>query len=254
MNAFCGETFVLNGLQFTRRFGPESGTYQAEFPEFVIVKTSKMLADYMGRLKDRQLDSVLELGILRGGSVAFFNEFYKPKRHMAVDIHREEGGLDTFVHEVNSGRRGGRKLLVRYDVSQADVPIILSSYEDFFHCKAEFDLVVDDASHNYALSLATFNGLFPRVKPGGIYVIEDWGWAHWHAGGFQEPDNQEFKNPALSNLVLYCVMACTAGTAGIGRVDITPDSVFVHRNEQPVPPSFRIETSFPTRHRPVTLL
>ena len=41
------------------------------------------------------------------------------------------------------------------------------------------DLVVDDASHLYEQTKATFAMLFPLVRPGGNYVIEDWSWAHW---------------------------------------------------------------------------
>ncbi|AYO83647.1 class I SAM-dependent methyltransferase [Methylobacterium brachiatum] len=213
-----------------------------------------MVNDYLSRLGGLKIDSLLEIGILRGGSVAFFNEQLKPKRHMAIDIHREEGGLDTLADKVNSGERGDRQLHVRYDISQSDTQGIVSEYERKFGVRAEFDLIIDDASHSYELSLETFNGLFPRVKPGGIYAIEDWGWGHWQEGGFQDPSNIEYNRPALSNLPLFCLMACTARQAGIARVDATSDTVFVHRNSQALPDNFKIEASFPTRGRQVALL
>jgi predicted methyltransferase len=34
------------------------------------------------------------------------------------------------------------------------------------------DLVVDDTSH-LGPTRASFNTLFPRLRPGGVYVIED---------------------------------------------------------------------------------
>jgi hypothetical protein len=37
-----------------------------------------------------------------------------------------------------------------------------------------WDLIVDDASHNGILSEVTFRMLWPLVKPGGWYVLEDW--------------------------------------------------------------------------------
>jgi hypothetical protein len=37
----------------------------------------------------------------------------------------------------------------------------------------EFDVVLDDASHVYANTVATFEALFPAVKTGGMYLIED---------------------------------------------------------------------------------
>jgi hypothetical protein len=40
--------------------------------------------------------------------------------------------------------------------------------------RAWFDLIVDDASHQGALTRATWGLLWPLVRPGGWYVIEDW--------------------------------------------------------------------------------
>ena len=37
----------------------------------------------------------------------------------------------------------------------------------------EFDIVLDDASHVYANTIATFEALFSAVKTGGMYLIED---------------------------------------------------------------------------------
>lgn len=37
-----------------------------------------------------------------------------------------------------------------------------------------FDLIVDDASHDGALTAKTFAIMWPGVKPGGFYVVEDW--------------------------------------------------------------------------------
>ena len=37
----------------------------------------------------------------------------------------------------------------------------------------DFDLIVDDGSHDPHHQIATFNALFPRLAPGGIYIIED---------------------------------------------------------------------------------
>jgi hypothetical protein len=37
-----------------------------------------------------------------------------------------------------------------------------------------YDLIIDDASHDGLLSEMTFRLLWPQVKPGGWYVLEDW--------------------------------------------------------------------------------
>ena len=73
---------------------------------------------------------------------------------------------------------------VHFATSQCDGEmlrqIVLSELAD------ELDLVVDDASHTYEETKTSFELLFPLLSPGGIYVIEDWSWAHNSA--YQSPD------------------------------------------------------------------
>jgi hypothetical protein len=43
-----------------------------------------------------------------------------------------------------------------------------------------FDLIIDDCSHMGRLTKASYWHLYPRhLRPGGIYVIEDWGTGYW---------------------------------------------------------------------------
>jgi hypothetical protein len=50
----------------------------------------------------------------------------------------------------------------------------------------EFDVVLDDASHIYANTVTTFEALFPAVKTGGMYLIEDIQDAGAHANDWQQ--------------------------------------------------------------------
>ena len=50
----------------------------------------------------------------------------------------------------------------------------------------EFDVVLDDASHIYANTVTTFEALFPAVKAGGMYLIEDIQDAGAHANDWQQ--------------------------------------------------------------------
>ena len=38
--------------------------------------------------------------------------------------------------------------------------------------------MIDDASHLLAESRSSFESLFPRLRPGGLYIIEDWNAGH----------------------------------------------------------------------------
>ena len=46
-------------------------------------------------------------------------------------------------------------------------------HKDF---NGQLDLVIDDASHLYTETKKSFEILFPLLKAGGLYVIEDWSW------------------------------------------------------------------------------
>ena len=83
------------------------------------------------------------------------------------------------------------------------------------HDAAPLDLVVDDASHLYGPTKASFEILFPLLRPGGLYLIEDWAWDHWHEyGSPQHP--WAFETPPTE---LVCELVAVAG----GNRDVIQD-------------------------------
>lgn len=51
----------------------------------------------------------------------------------------------------------------------------------------EFDIIVDDGSHLNEHVITSFEFLFPKLKPGGIYVVEDTQTSYWpNYGGSSE--------------------------------------------------------------------
>ncbi len=87
------------------------------------------------------------------------------------------------------------------------------------------DLVLDDASHDYQLTRASFEILFPRLRAHGWYAIEDWQWAH--APGFLDWTDK----PALSNLVFQLMMVCAGRPDLIARIQVFPGIAFVQKGE-----------------------
>jgi methyltransferase family protein len=51
--------------------------------------------------------------------------------------------------------------------------------KELAHLKGPFDIIIDDGSHVQSHILASFETLFPLMKPGGIYVIEDTQTSYW---------------------------------------------------------------------------
>ena len=56
----------------------------------------------------------------------------------------------------------------------------------------DLDLIIDDGSHVNEHVITTFNLLFPRLKDGGIYVVEDTQTSYWKDMG---GDSQNLNNP-----------------------------------------------------------
>lgn len=66
-----------------------------------------------------------------------------------------------------------------------------------------FDIIIDDCAHIGVLARASFWHLFERhLKPGGVYVVEDWGtgyWDNWLDGVAYRRGRKEL-NPVLYRL------------------------------------------------------
>jgi hypothetical protein len=92
----------------------------------------------------------------------------------------------------------------------------------------DIDLVIDDASHFYEETKAAFNIVFPFLRPGGLYVIEDWSWAHWQ-GEWQESENHFADKRPLTNLIFELTMACPSQPDIISDVSITRAMAFIKR-------------------------
>ena len=189
--------FSLGGERFVIEVGvPAKDRRPSTAQAFTIVKNEPYLRVYEDLASGFSPRSILELGIFQGGSYVFLDKLFKPRRISAVDIRQKpvEPLLDYVSHNENR--------FVHFGASQCDGDklrqIVLGELAD------ELDLVVDDASHTYEETRASFEFLFPLLSPGGIYVIEDWSWAH-HAD-YQSPEAPFSKRRALSNLLFEQIM------------------------------------------------
>lgn len=154
--------------QLANTFGTDKGTVVAQGHGYTIVY-DMLLAP----LRDRDL-SICEVGLSRGGpevvggaaardvlsvpSVRMWREFF-PRAHITgVDIS------DCSEFETDW-----------FSFVQADCGV----EEELARVAATgrtFDIVVDDGSHAAFHQQLTMLHLFPLVKPGGLYIIEDLDW------------------------------------------------------------------------------
>jgi predicted O-methyltransferase YrrM len=155
----------VDGVEFVSDYRADSSA-----DRFFIIKPPDVVerfAEYVQRFPG---SNIFELGIAEGGSTALVALVAQPRRLVAVELEPEP--LDALAAFIQAR---GLDEIVRpyYGVDQADTAR-LTEIVDLEFGDEPLDLVIDDASHQIVETRASFEALFPRVRPGGTYVIEDW--------------------------------------------------------------------------------
>jgi predicted O-methyltransferase YrrM len=213
--------------------------------EFLIVKNRLMLETTLQRLPEH-VDNMIEFGIFKGGSIALFEQLYSPGRLVGVDLKEERvAALDSFLER----RSAVDRVRLYNGTDQGNREALKSIVMENFDGKA-LDVVMDDGSHRYEPSRTSLNVFLPLLRNGGVYVIEDWAWAHWPGAYHQEDaahgQYADQEHP-LTKLVFEAVML-TASRPGIIK-DIYIDSArafFVRGWEEIVDSEFDISSAYLT--------
>jgi hypothetical protein len=123
--------------------------------------------------------NIFEIGVDYGESSKMFSQYFKNSNLIGIDINLREIDFQDFLNfeyiKCDQTDETGLK------------KIISEKFND------QIDIVIEDASHVGALSKRSFEIVFPYVKSGGFYIIEDWGTGYWN--GFI--DGQEYFDPIL---------------------------------------------------------
>jgi SAM-dependent methyltransferase len=216
--------------------------------EFVLVKSRRLVEDLVEHAP-KKAKNILDLGICKGGSIALCNELFSPKRLVGVDKRSERVDL---LDKYAAKQSFPDAIRLHYDTFQDDPEALSSILRDDFRDEP-LDLVVDDCSHMYEPTRVSLNYLFPRLRPGGVYVIEDWGWAHWPAKHWQETEHQFFAEVTpLSHLIFELVMVAASRPDLIWDIGIWHSATYVTRGDEIISdPAFDISKSYLTDGRRV---
>ncbi|MBS3993932.1 MAG: class I SAM-dependent methyltransferase [Bacteroidetes bacterium] len=121
------------------------------------------------RLKKIQL---LEIGVggyenplIGGNSLRMWKSYFPFAKIISLDIFNK-----AFLQE--------RRIKI-YQGSQIDELFLNSLIQN----EGEFDIVIDDGSHINEHVIKTFEIIFPKLKNGGIYVVEDTQTSYWEGFG-----------------------------------------------------------------------
>lgn len=135
---------------------------------------------YQAHFEPRRLEplTLLEIGVggyedpaQGGASLRMWRDYFPQARIFGIDIH---------------DKRAVQEDRVRIFQGSQDDPVFLAAVVQE---TGPLDIVIDDGSHRNDHVIASFEALFPHLREGGIYAVEDTQTSYWPAyGGSLDPD------------------------------------------------------------------
>lgn len=110
------------------------------------------------RLRDKKI-KILEIGVLRGASLALWHEAF-PKAQIY--------GLDKNLTQWKEFTEGLDRVQVMVGMQEDE-----SFLRNTVIPNGPYDIIIDDCGHNPESQRVTFNALWSHLNPHGYYVIED---------------------------------------------------------------------------------
>jgi cephalosporin hydroxylase len=110
---------------------------------------------HLSPLRDSPV-TLLEIGVLGGGSLRTWRDYFRNGRIHGVDI------------DSDAARHAGERIRVHIG-SQSDLRFLDSVVAQ----TGPLDIAIDDGSHLARDQVGSLLHLWPHVKPGGFYIVED---------------------------------------------------------------------------------
>lgn len=127
----------------------------------------KWLAPYRD-VKDLK---ILEIGARHGNSLKTWSRYFSsPKLILGLAYGKSSEGVEENVQDLRKGLE-----VIRGDQSQIET---LERIQQ----RGPFDIIIDDGSHVPSHMAFTLFHLWPALKPGGMYVVEDLETNYWPEG------------------------------------------------------------------------
>jgi hypothetical protein len=133
---------------------------------------------------------LLEYGVSHGGSLQMWKQyFHQQSLIIGVDIDPKclslaEPGVEIVIGDQENAKTHAQ---------------LREKYGDF-------DIVIDDGGHTMHQQIATFQGIYPAVKMGGLYIAEDLHTSYmpdWGGGIHQEGTFIEFSKLLIDQLYAW---------------------------------------------------
>lgn len=243
----AGHDFSIDDIRFKVIANAPIASRQTDRDGVVLAKTwdyfMKPLLDALGGLK---CERMLELGIWRGGSAILWPLITDLRKYVGVDLIKPTFEYPAVVLE----HPRFETVRLFWETAQDDRAKLMSILDSEFD--GPLDLVIDDASHQYEPSKISFEMLFPHLAPGGVYVIEDWAWAHNEAA--QTSEHVWAEKPALTNLILELLMLAGTDHTIVSNIYVFRWFVLVQRGPKALDHRFSLDDHILTRDRRLNVI
>lgn len=142
MTTLPSSTNSLDAL--AAKYGTDKGSADHDY--------TPLYEQHLGPMRYAPL-TLLELGVKDAASLRMWRDWLPHATIVGLDITPMT--LEPDLHT--------------YCGDQADEDLLRRIH----HEHGDFDVIIDDASHLSSKSIASWRALWPRLKPGGLYVVED---------------------------------------------------------------------------------
>jgi cephalosporin hydroxylase len=219
------DTFVINDMKFClirQNFNDHRTTKDS----IALIKSRGMIDRYKSLIRENAVTNILEFGIFEGGSALLLAAIEERIKFVGIDIRPPSPAVLGLIRDHGLTDR----IKLYYGTSQSDTARVQTIIRTEFPEK-RIDMIIDDASHQYELSRASFEASFHFLKSEGLYLIEDWAWAHW-----EEPyQTQQWADmPALTNLIFELVMLCGSRPDIISEMSVQNAIAIFRKGKQEV--------------------
>ena len=232
--------FTVDGIRF--KVVHEDPTGRTDESAVALAKPWAFVESELQALSGLNVRRMLEIGVKEGGSAVLWALLLPVERYVGVDIRPLE---IAFPSDVRNHPRW-RAIRLYGNTSQDDREAIERIFDNEFD--GPLDLIIDDASHQYELTRKAFEICFPKLRKGGIYLIEDWAWAQ-NDGPWSSATHPWHDRPSLANLVLRLVLLAASHRDIISRMEVRRQFVTVVRGPGRIGDTFDVEQAANGRRR-----
>jgi len=194
-----------------------------------------------------------------------YEKYFAPYRDQAVKVleigvggynRPDQGGesLRMWKHYFRRGLIYGLDFFAKNGISESRLHVLQGDQGDarFLESMARkfgpFDIVIDDGSHFSHHVIASFNALFPHVRPGGMYVVEDLCTSYWPGwGGHVDPTAEGTSMAMIKSLLdgLNHQEQIRNADQRLSMIELTVTGVHVHHNIAVIDKGLNTEQAIP---------